>query len=171
MKKFIYLAGSHKDKSNWRKTFQKKLDACFKGKVQGIDPFVRNIDESKSEAIVGHDLFCIKNCDFLLANLVGSGFSFGTVQEIVLAKYWNKGVVIVADEKSGIRLEKGRIHSFALNFADCITDNYDSAINWISEFLQGKARVKTFEDTLKAEKKYVEEILPKDKITREIFKS
>ena len=64
MKKLVYLAGSHKDRSNWRKVFQEKLDTRFKGKVQGVDPFMRNIDEAKPEAIIGHDLFCIKNCDF-----------------------------------------------------------------------------------------------------------
>lgn len=181
MKKLIYLAGSHQDRSNWREVFQKKLDVRFKGKVLGIDPFKREIDESKPKAIVGHDLFCIENCDLFLVNAVGSDISFGTAQEIVLAKYWDKGVVIVADEDSSVKFRKrkgkgGRvvkiaIHPFASNFADFITDSYDEAIDWMARFFQGKVKVKTFKETLKAGKEYAEKLLPKDKITREIFKT
>ena len=114
-----------------------------------------------------------------MVNSVKSDISFGAAQEIVLAKYWDKGVIVVADQQSNIRLKKrggkGKravklsTHPFVSNFADLITDNYDSAIDWIDRFFQGEVKIKTFKETLKARDKYAKKMLQKDKTTQEIF--
>lgn len=180
MKTRIYLAGSFTDESNWRESISRKLEEKFGENVIAIDPFKREVDENNPRVKIGHDLYCVKNCDCVFVNAINSKVTMGTAQEIILAKYWGKFVIIVADDKAGITFKKrtsktgvemkNYIHPFADNFCDYITNNYNSALEAIKDLLEGKLKVKSFQQTLKPEKEYEKKVLPTDTPTQKAFK-
>jgi nucleoside 2-deoxyribosyltransferase len=180
MTKRIYLAGSFDNDIDWRNDFSIKLANKFGNKVIGINQFHRKVEESNPKIKIGHDMFCVKNSDLIVVNAIKSKITMGTAQEIILAKYWNKPVIMVIDENSGIKFKerisptgiliKNYIHPFADNFCDAITDDYDKAIELIHDFLSGKKTIKSFKDTLLPGEIYEKEIFPTDSITQKFFK-
>lgn len=180
MTKRIYLAGSFDNDIDWRNNFRIKLKNKFKDEVIGISPFERQLNENNPLDKVGHDMFCVQNSDLILVNAIKSKITMGTAQEIILAKYWNKPVIIITDEESGIKFPqrmskngvemKNYIHPFAFNFSDTIVDDYEKAIDLIQDFLFGKKTIKSFKDTLLPCEIYEKEIFPTDTITQKFFK-
>lgn len=176
MKKYVYLAGSFSDESNWRDNFKELLAKRFGEEISAFNPFERKIDENDVRVKIGHDLYCVKNCTILLVNAIGSTITLGTAHELLLAKHWNKPVIIVADDDAGIRFDqrvsktgvvmKCYVHPFAANFADKIVETYEEALVWIGEVMDGTAELKSFEETLAPMGEYEKNVLPSDDITR-----
>ena len=114
MKKTVYLAGpitgeSYAGCTDWREAARKELAPH----IAGLSP-MRAKDYLENEGMVGHayedtalssargimtrDFFDVRNCDVLLANLLGAErVSIGTVMEIAWAHAFRTPVVLVIE--------------------------------------------------------------------------
>ncbi|KKQ86742.1 MAG: hypothetical protein UT11_C0064G0004 [Berkelbacteria bacterium GW2011_GWA2_38_9] len=99
-------------------------------------------DETQPMELVGHDISMIKSSDIIIVN-GESKLGAGTSQEIVIAKYFSKPVIIVLPKnthhrKTDITFDNVKIndwiHPFILFFSDLIVENLDESSEWINQF-------------------------------------
>lgn len=100
-------------------------------------------DSAGPEMVVGHDLAMVKRADFCIVD-ARSKIGAGTAQEIVIAKYLKKPVVIVIPKDThhrktnvafdGVTLEDW-IHPFLLVSTDYVADSVEDAAQWIARFV------------------------------------
>ena len=99
-------------------------------------------DNAGAEIVVGHDLYQVKKPDLCLVDArfkIGAG----TAQEIVIAKQFNKPVVIVIPKDShhrksnvtfhGVQMEDW-IHPFLKVSTDYVADSVEDAAQWIEAY-------------------------------------
>jgi nucleoside 2-deoxyribosyltransferase len=131
----IYLAGSvpngRQDSENfidWRVVYGDVLKHYFE--CECIDPMQRDVDESDFYSVFGKDCCDIKNSDLVIVN-AEKKIGVGTAQEIVIAKYLKKPVIIVLPKGSHSRRInlvinnqeiEDWIHPFVFSFADFIIE-------------------------------------------------
>ena len=148
----IYLAGlvpkgdeDGKSFSDWRVHFTSHLKKLIKADF--IDPRDReedDFDESDFEKVFALDCKRIKECDLLIVN--GDKLGVGGAQEILIAKYFKKPVILVLPKDTIHRRKdisfKGQligdwIHPFLYSTCDLLVDDvknltkkqFDSVIN------------------------------------------
>jgi len=135
---FVYLAGNHKDSSDWRQEFnQYNSGLNIKSEITliGIDPFKRHIDENESLTIVRRDVAILSDkrlSHVILMSDQGCGMlSTGTACEMILARAMGKPVIVIT---SGT--DKW-IHPFTLHFASHIVETITEATLFIRADLAG----------------------------------
>ncbi|HUB93551.1 MAG TPA: hypothetical protein VMB52_03540 [Verrucomicrobiae bacterium] len=99
-------------------------------------------DNAGAEMVVGHDLAQVKKADICVVD-ARSKIGAGTAQEIVIAKQFEKPVVIVIPKDThhrksgvtfhGVQMEEW-IHPFLKVSADYVADSVDDAALWITAF-------------------------------------
>ncbi|MDE5539428.1 MAG: hypothetical protein K2J20_02955 [Bacilli bacterium] len=153
----IYLSGKVPKQDNefcedWREYYQKVLlsKKYLSNKLEFIEPMDSNLDESNFELVYGHDCSLIKNCDLVIVNAEDKT-GIGTSQEILIAKYYKKYVVIVIPENTDYcrknitlmgRFIETWIHPFAYVSSDLIiNDIKDIDLEFINEEIKS-GRVK-----------------------------
>lgn len=135
----IYLAGfvpkgdeEGKTYVDWRVVFSRAINKHTKADF--IDPLDRGgeFDESNFEAVFGLDCKRIKECDLLIVN--GDNLGIGGSQEILIAKYFNKPVIVILPKDTTHRrsniLFKGQliddwIHPFLYSTCDLMVENIE----------------------------------------------
>ncbi|MCK5415879.1 hypothetical protein KAI92_00460 [Candidatus Parcubacteria bacterium] len=146
----IYLAGNvPKGKQevdnfkNWRLDYIKVIEKYFDAEF--IDPFDRVDNEADFFGVFGFDCELIKNSDIIVVNAENK-MGVGTSQEMVIAKYFKKPVVIVLPKdsyhrRSNIQIKevfiKDWIHPFIFSMSDFILENI-SEIGSIKEDLKSR---------------------------------
>jgi len=134
----IYLAGNvpkgkeeEKNFVNWRLDYAKVLKKYFENDC--VDPFDRNLDESNFMQVFGADCKHIKDCLFVVVN-ARQKLGVGTAQEMVVAKYFKKPLVVVLPKdthhrRSNIEFNgkfiEDWIHPFIFAFADYIIEDIE----------------------------------------------
>lgn len=117
----VYLAGpirglSYDDTTRWREYMQCMLlpDITTYSPMRGKEALsgssclderdlITNDPTFTPKGIVGRDYNDVRNCDLLLANLLGAKrYSIGTISEIAAAHVLNKPIILV--------MEEGNIH-------------------------------------------------------------
>jgi len=150
----VYLAGSvpkgEREKEtffDWRREYKKKLSS-----VEGLK-FVNPTDVSKYEwnpfLVFGGDCHYIKNSDLLIvyAEDTKKKLGVGTSQELLLAKYFKKPVIVVLPKgtphrRSNLVFEgemvEDWIHPFIFSTSDLIVEKLEDAIPWIEEYIDDR---------------------------------
>lgn len=132
--KYIYLGGNHRESENWRRDFQLLADnICGPGKIKGIDPFERNIDESDHKQIVERDIGIILDprvTHVILQSVShGAELTTGSACEFMVAATINKPTIILCDKR---KLQKPIwTHPFILYFATAVVESLEEAIQVI----------------------------------------
>lgn len=101
-------------------------------------------DNAGAELVVGHDLAQVKNADICIVD-AQSKIGAGTAQEIVLAKYFKKPVVIVIPQDThhrkinvvfhGVNMEEW-IHPFLKVSTDYVADSIADAAHWAKGYIK-----------------------------------
>ncbi len=134
----IYLAGSVpkgdeevKNFDDWRSRYKKSLQNFFDADF--IEPYHKDLDESDFLAVVGQDCRHIKESSLVIVNAEAK-LGVGTSQELVIAKYFKKPVVVVLPKETYHRrsnvnfhgkIVEDWIHPFIFTFSDFIIENID----------------------------------------------
>ena len=108
-------------------------------------------DNLGSELVVGHDLWMIKNSDFIIVNAENK-IGAGTAQEMVIAKKFNQPVISIIPKnshhrKSNIKFDgaelKEWIHPFLFISSDYVANDIQDAVRWVKNYLKlGKSEAK-----------------------------
>lgn len=107
-------------------------------------------DKEGAEAVVGHDLYLIKNSDLAIVHAV-SKIGAGTAQEILMAKQFNKPVIAIIPKDSHHRksnivfhgtLIEDFINPFLLISTDYVAEDIMDAIKWIKNYMKNPKEVK-----------------------------
>lgn len=147
----IYLAGKIPkgkeldDYVNWRKDYEKVLLKKFPN-CKFLDPDlteVGNITTEKDSLFwFGHDSWMISECDIVIVQ-ADRKLGAGTSQEMLIAKYFSKPVIVVLPKNShhrrnNIMMRSGFveewIHPFINSTSDLIVENLEESLNWLSEY-------------------------------------
>lgn len=163
----IYLAGKvPKGKevesfNNWREKYSQEILKSFDAEF--IDPGSRTIDESDFKLVFGLDCKHIKNSD-LIVFCAEQKLGAGTSQEMVIAKYFNKPVVVVLPKNTRHRrsnlefngkIIEDWIHPFIFSFADFIIEDISDFSKIKDDIF--KSKIKGIE-VIDSAIKYVDEI-------------
>lgn len=106
-------------------------------------------DKEGPEAVVGHDLYLIKNSDVAIVHAT-SKIGAGTAQEILMAKQFNIPVIAVIPKdshhrKSNIVFHGALIEDFINPFlfisTDYVAENIEDAIQWVKKYIQSPDEV------------------------------
>lgn len=99
-------------------------------------------DNAGAEMVVGHDLSMIKQADVCVVD-AQKKIGAGTAQEMVIAKYFKKPVVVVIPKDThhrktnvtfhGVMMDEW-IHPFLKVSADYVAENVEDAAHWIQEY-------------------------------------
>lgn len=133
---------ARKDWVDWKAEYVEKISAAI--------PEARFLhgdlisDNAGPEAVVGHDLWLIKNADIIVVH-AASKIGAGTAQEMVLAKYFHKPVISIVPKDThhrrsnvvfhGVTIEDW-IHPFIYVASDCIAESIAEGIGWTQHFLE-----------------------------------
>ncbi len=128
-----------KNWQDWKIKYQQELS-----KLDGVEFFYGDqwLDETRPFITFGHDSDMVKNSDLVVVN-AEEKLGAGTAQEILIAKYFSKPVVVVLPKNSAHRksdiifngeLITDWIHPFIHSTSDCIVENIGQAVEWISEY-------------------------------------
>ncbi len=170
----IYLAGRIPLKNEsgidpfWRRKYTKYLQKLVP-KAIIIDPSYRELKEKDYKAVFGHDLFLIKKADLVVVN-AEVPVGLGTAQEIIIAKYFRKPIIVVSPKGSYYSLSEGH-HPFLATISDLIIEDIkDLKSITIKEIKRKKIPgLKVFIET--SIKYYFTHYFPKDRKTQEILRS
>lgn len=161
----------------WRKKYIRQLERLAPRAII-FDPTHRDINEEDAKAVFGHDLFLIKQADLILAN-AETRVGLGTAQEMIIAKYFQKPIVVVSPKDSYYSPTKTSINGKKVKkwhhpFLAAISDWIIEDIEELEPVLEGKLKRKkvipwkTFiEKTIGY---YLKQCFPKDKKTKEMLK-
>jgi hypothetical protein len=120
-------------------------------------------DNVGAELVVGHDLYQIKRADICVID-AREKIGAGTAQEIVIAKYLRKAVVIVIPPNShhrktnvvfhGVEMEEW-VHPFLKISSDYVAESIEDAADWIKDYTNSANKpalkdLSVFEDAIKA---------------------
>jgi len=187
MKKItIYPAGgvqkgkSDNGKVSWTEEdmelFRKNLEPV---KVHFIDPRFRNDNLNDHFAVFGRDLMAVRVSDFVVVD-ARQKRGIGVGQEMLFAKMNKVPVIAVAPKDSHYikgKLEYLRqkvenyVHPFLFCTSDAIVDNFESAAQWIKDFLESPKKVKDISITESAIKEYMAKYMDKDDPVNEAIKN
>jgi len=103
-------------------------------------------DNVGAELVVGHDLTQVKAADVCVVDAAAK-IGAGTAQEIVIAKYFAKPVVIMMPPNThhrrsnvtfhGVKMEEW-VHPFLKVSADYIADSIEDAARWVAQYATNK---------------------------------
>jgi nucleoside 2-deoxyribosyltransferase len=140
----IYLAGSvpkgkqeESEFYNWRVDYADKMSKFIDAEF--LDPIDREIDESNSMEIVGHDCKMIKECDLVVVNATKK-LGAGTSQEMVVAKYFKKPVVTVLPKDTHHR--RSNIIFYSTPIEDWIHPFINVFSDFVVESVEGIEKIK-----------------------------
>jgi hypothetical protein len=101
-------------------------------------------DNAGAEMVIGHDLAQIKAADICIVD-AQSKIGAGTAQEMVIAKYLSKPVVVVIPKDThhrrsnvtfhGVTMGEW-IHPFLKVSADCVAESVKDAVNWLQDYIK-----------------------------------
>jgi hypothetical protein len=177
--KIIYLAGwcqqylPKGQKANWREPLIAKMQKSLPDAVF-IDPSIRDINENDYKAIMGRDIFLIKNSDYLLANATDR-IGVGTSQEILIANYFGVKAVAVCPSNSFYRIDKVRVRDIEYNdwvhpflASSCqLANDFEEALEIIAND-DNKQTNKLLDETLEY---YTKNYLEQDKLINPLLKN
>lgn len=133
---------------DWKTEYIEKLSKAFpKANFLHGDLFS---DKEGPEAVVGHDLYLIKNSDIVIVHAV-SKIGAGTAQEILMAKKFKKPVIAIIPKNSHHRksniifhgtLIDDFINPFLFTSTDYVAENIEDAIVWIQKYLDNSKAIK-----------------------------
>jgi len=124
---------------DWKIKYQKELSRIDGVKLVYGDQW---LDETRPFITFGHDANMIKYCDLVVV-YAEEKLGAGTAQEILIAKYFSKPVVVVLPKNSAHRKSdivfngnviEDWIHPFIHSTADCVVENINQAVEWIKEY-------------------------------------
>lgn len=161
----------------WRKKYIHRLKSIIPN-VIFLDPTYRDIDETDSRAVFGHDLFLIKQADLILVN-AEIKLGLGTAQEMIIAKYFQKPIVTISPRGSyyspittsinGKEVNKWR-HPFLATISDWIVQDFEDLKPIMVSKLKGK-KIPPWKAFVKETiRYYLEQYFPRDKKTQKLFK-
>jgi len=128
-----------KNWTDWKIKYQKELSKIDDLEILFGDQW---LDETRPFITFGHDSDMIKKCDAVVANAENK-VGAGTAQEILIAKYFSKPVVVILPKNSHHRrsdvvfngeLVQDWIHPFIYSTADYIAENLEAAVEWIKSY-------------------------------------
>lgn len=162
--------------SLWRKKYINRLKELIP-KAVFLDPAYRDIDETDSKAIFGHDLFLIKQVDLVLVNAEIS-VGLGTAQEMIIAKYFQKPIITVSPRGSyyspvatkinGKKVKKWH-HPFLAAVSDWIIDDIKDIESILGGVFEKRKTPKWEVFVEEAIQYYLKDYFPKDKKTLEMI--
>lgn len=101
-------------------------------------------DKEGVEAVVGHDLYLIKNSDIAIVH-AATKIGAGTAQEILMAKQFKKPVIAIIPKDSHHRksnvvfhgtLIEDFINPFLFISTDYVAENIEDATQWVKKYLE-----------------------------------
>jgi len=145
----------------------------YVNKIREVLPKIEILDGDKisdnvgAELVVGHDLNMVKSADLIIVD-AQKKIGAGTAQEIVIAKYFKKPVVLAIPpethyRRSGVVFDgepmEEWIHPFLKIASDYIADSINDAVIWAKEYFSNrdKIAVKDFSVYTDAIDKYMAE--------------
>lgn len=113
----------------WREEYTKEIKKVLP-QATILDPSKRTIEEKDSKAIFGHDLYLIRTSNLLIVN-ADVPLGLGTSQELIIAKYFKKPMVVVSPKGSyysrpyivNDNKANGIRHPFLDHIADIVIEN------------------------------------------------
>ncbi|MFZ2193366.1 MAG: hypothetical protein WAV31_03920 [Candidatus Moraniibacteriota bacterium] len=152
MKFKIALLGSipkgddaRKEWIDWKTNYKKVLSQLEN--VEFVDGDAWK-DETKPFLLFGNDLSMIKTSDIIIVNAekkIGRGIGVGTAQEIMVAKYFSKPVIIILPKnthhrRSNITFDNTQISDwispFLLSTSDLVAETIHESLFWIKEYIK-----------------------------------
>jgi hypothetical protein len=144
----IYLAGkiAKGDEIGKAPDWRSEYTAVF-GRIADaeiISPEDDSLDESQPIIVFGHDCSLIQQADVLVIN-ASTKLGVGTAQEMLIAKYFNKPVVVVLPKnthhrRSDLTISAGAvkdwIHPFVFSTSDAIVESVEEAANWLAQYIE-----------------------------------
>ena len=130
--------------SDWRLDYMNALSQL--NNIEFIKDDTKK-DESRPFLIFGHDANMVKNADLIIANAdkkIGRGIGVGTAQEIIIAKYFSKPVVVVLPKNTHHRrtdmVWDGKtisdwVSPFLSSTSDLVVESINEALEWIREYI------------------------------------
>ena len=142
-----------------------------------IDPSCRELKEEDCQAVFGHDLFLIKQADLVMVN-AEIPVGLGTAQEMIIAKYFQKPIVVVSPKGSyysptvteinGKVVEKWH-HPFLATLSDWIIEDVKDLKPILWKFRKRKIpKWRIFVE--KSIRYYLKYYFPKDKKTHQMLR-
>jgi hypothetical protein len=145
----IYLAGKVLKGSeigtaqDWRKEYYEVISQA--GNFDFLSPDDPDLDENFPELVFGHDCYQVRECDIVVVN-ASSKLGVGTAQEMLIAKYFGKPVLVVLPKDTHHRRSNldmhGRtvadwIHPFIFTTADVVVDSLHELSLYLKENVGG----------------------------------
>ena len=182
----IYPAGGvqkgkdDNEKASWTgedmEIFRKKIEPM---KVHFIDPRFRNDYLGDTISVFGRDLMAVRISDFVVVDARHKR-GIGVGQEMLFAKMNKVPVIAVAPKNShyvrgkleylGQKVEN-YVHPFLFCTSDVIVEDFESAAQWIKDFLEKPKAVKDISITEKAIKEYMKKYMAQDDPVNEAIKN
>lgn len=154
MKFKIFLAGSipkgddaRKQWNDWKTEYKKILSRFNNVEFSDGDAWK---DDTKPFLLFGHAVNLVKTSDIIIVNAekkVGNGIGVGTAQEIMVAKYFSRPVIIVLPKNTHHRrsnivfndtLIADWISPFLLSMSDLVVETIRDSLPWIKEYMENK---------------------------------
>lgn len=136
----VYLAGRMGGRMGWEVIAERDLamDACYSNGLKAVDPAAGEgvqpdrivdlkMDYGQMKSFVAKDEYAVRNCDALIV-LTGDTPSEGTGQEIALAHFLHKPIVMVAPKR-----RRGELVGFWNVKASKLVDTVEEAAEYLAE--------------------------------------
>ncbi|MFA5021682.1 MAG: hypothetical protein WC508_01185 [Patescibacteria group bacterium] len=135
---------ARKNWQDWKVKYKTEL-----AKIKNAEFFYGDqwLDETRPFITFGHDSDIIKNSDLVVV-YAEEKLGVGTAQEILIAKYFSRPVVVVLPKNSHHRksnvifegeLIKDWVNPFIYSTSDCIVNDISQAVVWIKGYQQQPA--------------------------------
>ncbi len=139
----VYLAGKVPKGAeigmahDWRKEYVEELQQV--ADLAFLSPEDPTLDEGQPILVFGHDCHLVKSCDILLVN-GSSKLGVGTAQEMIIAKYFAKLVLVILPRDSHHRRSNLQMHEFLVEdwihpFIWATADHISENIADLTDFL------------------------------------
>jgi len=133
---------------DWKPEYVEKIVALLPGaEILHGDAISDNVG---AELVVGHDLALVKEADLVVVD-ARAKIGAGTAQEMVIAKYFGKPVVVVIPpgthhRRSNVVFDgqtmEDWIHPFLKISSDYVASSVDDAVKWVEKFFKDSAEFK-----------------------------
>lgn len=140
----VYLAGKVAKGAeigvapDWREEYAQSISQV--GPFKFLSPDDPTLDENFPELVFGHDCYQVRECDVLVVNAAAK-LGVGTAQEMLIAKYFGKRVLVVLPRDTHHRRTNLRMHDHVVSdwihpFIACTSDAIVASLDELCVYLK-----------------------------------